>query len=306
MVYIVYGGAGYIGSHLIAQLLHSGKRVICIDNLVNSFSSIFQDMSNLENLTLVTSGEYKYEDMEKVEAIFHFAALKSVPESFIKPSEYYENNIGITCRALDMCEDTGCDTFIFSGSASVYGSSSPSSGSSESDPLNPLSPYGRTKVVCENLIKDFAALHSQKRFFSLRYFNPYGGTEIPKKKDCMNLIPALQNAVKTNTPFKIFGTVYSTIDGTCVRDFIHINDLIRGHMVCLTYTPLGFHVFNLGSGKGSSVLQIVNMFKTKYPRLIVEMHPRREGDAPFIYANIDKARVELNWTPRISMTVNTL
>jgi len=306
MVYIVYGGAGYIGSHLIAQLLHSGKKVICIDNLDNSFSSIFENMSNLENLTLITSGEYRYEDMEKVEAIFHFAALKSVPESFTRPGDYYENNIGITCRALEMCENTGCDTFVFSGSASVYGSSSPTTGSSENDPLNPLSPYGRTKVACENLIRDFAALHKQKRFFSLRYFNPYGGTEIPKKKDCMNLIPALHNAVKTKTPFKIFGMTYSTADGTCIRDFIHINDLIRGHIACLNYKPLGFHVFNLGSGKGISVLQVVNIFKAKYPQLIVETHPSREGDAPFLYANILKSRTELNWSPQVCMNASVL
>lgn len=306
MVYIVYGGAGYIGSHLIAQLLQAEKSVICVDNLSNSFSSIFADMPNNHLLTIVTEDIFTYNGTDKVEAIFHFAAMKSVPESCKNPIEYYENNIGITCRALETMRDTDCDVFIFSGSASVYGSSSPMSGSSESDPVNPLSPYGRTKVACENLIRDYAALHPTKRFFSLRYFNPYGGKENPKKKDHQNLLPALMTALETNTPFKIYGTDYQTPDGTCIRDFIHILDLIKGHVACLSYKKPGFHVFNLGSGKGTSVLQVVNAFKSKHPQLIVETHPRRQGDAAFLYANISKARTELGWNPQVEIGPRSL
>jgi UDP-glucose 4-epimerase len=301
MVYIIYGGAGYIGSHLIAQLLQAEKSVICIDNLTNSFSSIFSEMPNTHLLTLVTEDNYTYSGIEKVEGIFHFAAMKSVPESCKNPIEYYENNIGITCRALEMMRDTGCDVFVFSGSASVYGSSSPGHGSSETDALNPLSPYGRTKVACENLIQDFAATQPGKRFFSLRYFNPYGGTETPKKKEHQNLLPALMSALESNTPFKVYGTDYQTPDGTCVRDFIHISDLIKGHVACLSYKRPGYHVFNLGSGKGTSVLQVITAFKSKYPRLLVETHPRRQGDAPFLFANITKARTELGWSPQVEI-----
>lgn len=301
MVFIVYGGAGYIGSHLVSQLLQAGKRVICIDNLNNSFSHIFLEMANLENLTLITDGDYKYTDIDRVEAIFHFAAMKSVPESCKKPIEYYENNVGITCRALELMEDSGCEVFIFSGSASVYGASSVMAGSKETDQLNPMSPYGRTKVACENLIRDFASNHPTKRFFSLRYFNPYGGIELPRKTEFQNLIPALHQAVKTNTPFSIFGTDYQTPDGSCVRDFIHIIDLIKGHIACLSYNRPGFHIFNLGSGKGVSVLQVINAFKSKYPQLQVKVCPRRDGDVPFIYANIDKARAELGWSPCIEI-----
>ena len=301
MVYIVYGGAGYIGSYLIASLLRSNARVICIDNLSNSYPTIFGDMPNNENLTLITEEDYSYTDIEKVQAIFHFASLKSVEESVKNPLDYYENNIGITCRALEMMRDTNCDTFIYSGSASVYGTS-PSTGSSENDIISPMSPYGRTKAVCEMIIKDFSNLYPQKRFFSLRYFNPYGGIENPKKEGNFNLIPALMNAVKNNTPFEIFGNDYPTPDGTCIRDYIHITDLIQGHLACMSYDKKGFHVFNLGSGTQMTVLQVVELFKLKYPQLIVKMSPRRLGDSPFVFANISKAKKELFWIPKVKMS----
>lgn len=301
MVYIVYGGAGYIGSHLIASLLKTGNNVICIDNLSNSYSTIFDDMPNRDNLSLITDDEYVYTDFEKVDAIFHFAAFKSVEESIKNPLEYYENNIGITCRALEMMKNTNCDTFIYSGSASVYGFS-PLFGSSETDTPNPLNPYGRTKLICENMIKDFSDLYPKKKFFSLRYFNPYGGNENPKKELFQNLIPSLLNSVKKNIPFEIYGNDYNTPDGTCVRDFIHITDLINGHISCLKYDKNGFHIFNLGNGVGITVQQVVEMFKVKHPSLIVKVSPRRIGDVPFVFANITKAKRELNWLPRIQMS----
>lgn len=306
MVFIIYGGSGYIGSHLIGKLLSHNMKVICIDNLSNSFSKVFENIPNNELLTLETNEDYKYTGLEKVEAIFHFAALKSVSESCKSPIEYYENNIRITCRALEMMRDTDCDVFIFSSSASVYGSSSPSNGSSETDELKPISPYGKTKIACENLIQDFAKTLPLKRFFSLRYFNPYGGIEIPKKKENQNLIPALMNALLTKTPFKVYGTDYPTPDGTCVRDFIHISDLINGHLACLNYENLGYHVFNLGSGNGTSVRQVVTAFKNKYPALVVENHPRRQGDVQFLYANITKAKTELKWSPKITIGAHVL
>lgn len=306
MVFIVYGGSGYIGSHLIAQLLSCSVNVICIDNLSNSYSTVFETIRNNELLQLVTNENFKYTGLEKVEGIFHFAALKSVPESCKNPIEYYENNIRITCRALEMMRDTNCNTFIFSSSASVYGSSSPSNGSSETDELKPISPYGRTKIACENLIQDFARTLPTKRFFSLRYFNPYGGNELPKKKENQNLIPALMNALETKTPFKIYGTDYPTPDGTCVRDFVHISDLIKGHLACLGYEKPGYHVFNLGSGSGTSVRQVVTAFKNKYPALLVENHPRRQGDVQFLYANVTKAKTELNWVPQVKIGSHVL
>lgn len=306
MVYLVFGGAGYIGSHIVAKLLQSQKNVIVVDNFSNSFSSIFQNMPNLENLTVFSGdiSEYKYSEIEKVEAVFHCAGYKNIPNSFRSPLEYYENNIGATCRALEILVDSGCDTFIFSGSAAVYGVS-PSIGSSESDEVNPLSPYARTKVICEQIIRDFSKNYPEKRFLTLRYFNVYGGIETPKKQE-LSLIPALQYALSTNTSFKLFGTDYQTVDGTCVHDFIHISDLVNGHLAALLYTPKGYHVFNLGSGERTSIREFVNAFKIKYPLLRIEAHTRREGDSPFLYANISKARVELRWSPQISFSPASL
>jgi len=293
MVFIVTGGAGYIGSHMVRHLLQAGKRVVCIDNYENSHPTVFSGMPNLDNLTM--QKDYEYDEAESIEAIFHFAALKSVPDSIKDPLSYYENNVGALCRALELMEHTDCKTFIHSSSAAVYGTNQ-SGIFKEDDPLNPLSPYGRSKVTCENIINDFAVNHPQRRFFILRYFNPYGGVENPKGEK-KNLIPAIQEAIKNGTTVKIYGNSYQTPDGSCVRDFIHINDLIRGHFACLAANRGGVNVYNLGSGRPTTVIQVVKSFSTYYPQMKVEVLPPRQGDAPIMVANIEKAMAQLQWRP---------
>lgn len=299
MTVIVYGGAGYIGSHLIKALLSFDKKVICIDNLNNSYSSVFEGYPNLENLQLITEDEYQYTETDQVEAIFHLAASTNIEESFRKPLECYENNVGITCRALEMCRATNCSTFIFASSSDVYGRNGTFT---ETDLRTPISPYGRSKAACEDIIEDEARLHPTKRFFSLRYFDVYGGVENPKQ--ITSLVSSLFHSIKLGIDYTLHGMDYKTEDGTYSRDYIHINDLIQGHIQCLRYNKPGYHVFNFGSGQSITVKQVLEVLAC--PTLKVQPKARQPWNLDLVVASIDKARNELGWTPSHTFNVKNM
>lgn len=298
MVFIVIGGAGYIGSHMIRELLEL-ERVVCIDQFSNSFPDVFTDLSLEKKSRLKVQREYEYNGGEKVSAIFHFAALKSVPESIETPLKYYENNLNSCIQALKLLEFTGCNTFIYSSSACVY-APSVSGVYSEDDEVNPVTPYGHTKLMCETMIRDVAVNHPTKRFFLLRYFNPYGGVENPRNPG-KNLIPAIKKAVDTNTPITVYESPsrYNTVDNTCIRDFIHIDDLIEGHLICYK-SPMkpGIHTYNLGTGQGTTVMTVVNAYKCLYPALTIRVSPPRPGDPAVVIANCAKIARELGWVAK--------
>lgn len=302
MVYIVIGGAGYIGSHTIDALLKGDKKVICIDTFINSFPTIFSEMNNLENLEIQT--EFEYNKLDKVDAIFHFGALKSISESFNDPISYYDNNLSATARALELMVNTNCNTFVYASSSAVY--SGGNGVYSENDLPNPTSPYGRITLACEKLIQDIAALYPTKKFIILRYFNPYGGLESPKLMDHMNLFPTIQKALKEGTTVKLFGNAYKTPDGYCIRDFVHITDVVKAHILCLTLQTPGYHIFNIGTGKPVSVLQVVTLFRNKYHQLRVDIAPARLGDNEMVVANVQKASTQLGWIPRVEMGLNVI
>ena len=298
MVFIVIGGAGYIGSHMIRELLEL-ERVVCIDQFSNSFPDVFADLSLEKKSRLTVQREYEYNGGEKVSAIFHFAALKSVPESIENPLKYYENNLTSCIQALKLLEFTGCDTFIYSSSACVY-APTVSGVYSENDRLQPTNPYGHTKLMCETMICDTAVNHPLKRFFLLRYFNPYGGVENPRNPG-KNLIPAIKRAIDMGTPVTVYESpsAYNTVDNTCIRDFIHIDDLIQGHLVCYKSSlKPGVYTYNLGTGQGAAVMTVVNAYKSLYPSLSVKISPPRPGDPSVVIANCEKIGKELGWHAR--------
>lgn len=307
---LVTGGAGYIGSHTIVELVNEGHSVIAVDNLANS------NQESLARITQITGKEipfYKIDLRDKpaldslfkthaIDGIIHFAGLKAVGESTEKPLLYYQVNIGGTLALLEAMQAHGVKKLVFSSSATVYGSAPVPY--SEKSPIgrDVTSPYGRTKFMIEEILSDVAASDASLEFTALRYFNPIGAHPsgligenpfgIPN-----NLMPYVtQVAVGKRDKLSIFGNDYATRDGTCVRDYIHVGDLARGHRAALTHSKPGFHAYNLGSGKGTSVLELVRAFEAASGQKIpYEFAPRRSGDLPEFYADASLALQELAW-----------
>lgn len=297
-MYLIYGGAGYIGLNIVISLLRTTMSdIIIIDNFVNSFNPIDNGCIESEyrdRIILNPKDVRQY----KISVVIFLAGHKSVAESVKDPLEYYRNNINIFIDALEVFTDSGCFTFICSSSAAVYGEHKQIF--VETDDRKPVCPYGNVKLSCEYMLEDFSKRHPDKTFFMLRYFNPYGGFEKPRKEEYLNITPKLYQCVEKNVPFKINGTTYNTRDGTCVRDFIHISDIVDAHVLCINIKPpSNYNVYNIGSGTGTTIKEFVEAFKKIHPNLRVEYGAKRDGDSECLVSNATKIKKELGWEPKI-------
>ena len=312
MSILVTGGAGYIGSHTCVELLNKEEKIVIVDNFSNSKPEV------LDKIREITGKDFKFYEVdslnkEKLEKVFeenpdidsciHFAGLKAVGESVAKPIEYYHNNVTGTLILLDTMRKHGCKKIVFSSSATVYGN--PKTVPIKEDfPLSTTNPYGTTKLMIEQILKDLYVSDNEWSVILLRYFNPIGAHKSGKLGESPNGIPnnlmpyINQVACGKLDHLNVFGDDYPTKDGTGVRDYIHVVDLSLGHLKAIdkVRTMKGVEIYNLGTGKGYSVLDIVKAFedatgiKIKY-----EITSRRPGDIPTCYADPTKAKEELGW-----------
>ena len=314
---LVTGGAGYIGSHTCLELLEAGYQVVVVDNLCNSKSD---SLSRVEELT-GKDIQFHLADLrdmsevrdlfrrEDIDAVIHFAGLKAVGESTEIPLAYYQNNIGGTCNLLEAMAEVGCRNIVFSSSCTVYGAPE-TLPLTEDNPLSAVNPYGRTKLFIENMLNDLAAADSTWNISILRYFNPVGAhvsgeigedpLGIPN-----NLMPYItQVAVGELEQLSVFGDDYDTPDGTCIRDYIHVVDLARGHISALRKLEQGpgLMIHNLGTGQGYSVLDVVRAFEEATGQAIAyRIAERRAGDTPAVYSDPSKAERELGWKAELGI-----
>jgi UDP-glucose 4-epimerase len=317
MKILVSGGAGYIGSHTVIQLVAAGHDVVIVDNFSNAHPTVLGRMESLTG-TALTLHAFDLCDYDKTEhlfaaedfdAVIHFAGYKAVGESVAKPLDYYENNLGSTFSLVRAMQRHGVEKLVFSSSATVYGTDQ--AGATEDQPTFATNPYGWTKVMQEQILRDVAGAAPQMRFALLRYFNPVGAHEsgtigedpsgIPN-----NLMPFIaQVAVGKRDKLQVFGDDYDTPDGTGVRDYIHVEDLAAGHVAALealTTTAEPVSVWNLGSGHGTSVLELLHAFERAVGReLPYEVVARRPGDVATSYADPSKANRELGWSTQRSV-----
>lgn len=311
MKVLVTGGCGYIGSHTTVLLLEQGYDVVCIDNLSNSKETVIDRIFQITGKKIsFYLGDVCDKDLlkavfskHKIDAVIHFAGYKAVGESVIEPIKYYRNNIDSTLSLLEVMHEYGCKKIIFSSSATVYGNPL-SLPIKEDHRLAPTNPYGNTKKINEEILTDAAHADKDLGVVLLRYFNPIGAHESgligedPNQKP-NNLMPYILKVKDKVYPYlSVYGDDYDTIDGTGVRDYIHVVDLAQGHIKALEYlnNHSGIEAFNLGGGKGYSVLEIVKTFarvtNSEIPYKIVA---RRAGDIATCYASIDKASAILGF-----------
>jgi UDP-glucose 4-epimerase len=308
---LVTGGLGFIGSHIVVELLNNNYNVIVIDNLSNSKISVKDRIEKITNKTFelfvfdICDSILLEEIFDKfnISTIIHLAGLKAVNESIKNPLLYYNKNITTTLNLLEMVDKYNIQKFIFSSSATVYGipTEIPLFENSQVG-VNITNPYGKTKYMLEEIIKDFSITNNICKFVILRYFNPVGAhssgligedpNDIPN-----NLMPyILKVATKQYNKLSIYGNDYNTRDGTCIRDFIHVVDLAKAHVAAVIYNISFLEIFNIGTGKGTTVLELVNIFAgINNVDVLYEYAPRREGDIESNYANVDKANNLLNW-----------
>ncbi len=308
---LVIGGAGFIGSHTVLALDHSGMTPIILDDFSNSESFIV-DRLNALTKKRITFYEQNYQDKvklkdiikkEKVDGVIHFAAFKAVGESVENPLKYYLNNVNGFVDLLHVMDECDIRNIVLSSSAAVYGLP-PTDKVSETTDRNPSSPYGWSKYFDEVILEDVCRANSKLNAIALRYFNVVGADhtgklgELPKGKP-QNLLPIIIKAITTDTKLTIFGNDYPTLDGTCLRDYVHVVDLSKAHVAalkrCFNNTG-GYSVYNVGTGKPTSVMELIKTFekvnKIKVPYSIGE---RRPGDPPAYYAVTDKISKELHW-----------
>jgi UDP-glucose 4-epimerase len=314
---LVTGGAGYIGSHACIELLEAGYKVVVVDNLSNSKSD---SLSRVEDLTgkdiqfhLADLRNADAMDLlfrqEKIDAVIHFAGLKAVGESTEIPLKYYQNNVGGTANLLEAMNKHDVKDIVFSSSCTVYGA--PESLPLREDfPLQAVNPYGQTKLTIEHMLKDLAASDLDWNISILRYFNPVGAhpsgeigedpLDIPN-----NLMPYITKvAVGELKELSVWGNDYDTPDGTCIRDYIHVVDLAKGHINALKKLDdkPGLMIHNLGTGQGYSVLDVIKGFENATGNNIpYRIAPRRAGDAPAVYADPALAERELGWKAELGI-----
>ncbi|CAD5327544.1 unnamed protein product [Arabidopsis thaliana] len=312
---LVSGGAGYIGSHTVLQLLLGGYSVVVVDNLDNSSAVSLQRVKKLaaehgERLSFHQVDLRDRSALEKIfsetkfDAVIHFAGLKAVGESVEKPLLYYNNNLVGTITLLEVMAQHGCKNLVFSSSATVYGSPKEVP-CTEEFPISALNPYGRTKLFIEEICRDVYGSDPEWKIILLRYFNPVGAHpsgdigEDPRGIP-NNLMPFVQQVAVGRRPhLTVFGNDYNTKDGTGVRDYIHVIDLADGHIAALRKLEdckIGCEVYNLGTGNGTSVLEMVDAFeKASGKKIPLVIAGRRPGDAEVVYASTEIAESELNW-----------
>lgn len=314
MSILVTGGAGFIGSHTVVELLEAGEEIIIVDNFCNSSPEV------LNKIKQITNKDFKFyevdlldeENLEKVfkenniESVIHFAALKAVGESVAKPLEYYHNNVTGTVILLKLMQKYNCKKIVFSSSATVYGN--PASLPIKEDfPLSTTNPYGSTKLMMEQVLQDVCVADKDFSVAILRYFNPIGAHESGLIGEVPNGIPnnimpyILKVANGEYEALTVFGNDYDTPDGTGIRDYIHVVDLAKGHLKALDKirTEKGAKIYNLGTGNGYSVLDLVTNFeKVNNVKVNYKIGPRRPGDIAACYADPSKAKKELGWVAR--------
>jgi len=306
---LVTGGMGYIGSHTCVELLNSGHSVIIADNLVNSK---IETQGKIEKITGKEVIFYEIDvtdekavryifDRHQIDGVIHFAGLKAVGESVAMPVEYYYNNLVSTMVLSKLCKERDVNRFVFSSSATVYGDNKVPF-YEEMELLPTTNPYGETKKISERILKDFSYANPEFYISLLRYFNPVGAHEsgfigedpngIPN-----NLMPYIGKVAKGELEkLRVFGNDYDTVDGTGVRDYIHVVDLAKGHVAAIENLKPGVQIYNLGTGKGTSVFQLVNTFqKENNVEIPYEIVGRRAGDIATCYADASKAERELGW-----------
>lgn len=308
---LITGGTGYIGSHTAVKLIEQNEDIIILDNLYNSKSEV---IDSIETITGKRPKFYKTDLLDingleqifkenKIDCVIHFAGLKAVGESVAQPLKYFNNNITGTINLLMAMQKYNCKKIIFSSSATVYGTTQIMP-LTENSPLGVTNPYGRTKLVIEDMLRDLANADNEFCIMLLRYFNPIGANQsnligenpngIPN-----NLMPYICKVAKGELPeLNVFGNDYDTVDGTGVRDYIHVEDLAIGHVKAYNKikSSNGLHIYNLGTGNGYSVLQVISSFeKANNIKINYNIAPRRAGDVATVYADTKKAEVELDF-----------
>lgn len=311
---LLTGGAGYIGSHIAVVLLQNDYHVVIVDNLINSEHSAIANIEAIAKKPV--DGFYQYDliDQEhlrhvfqthKIDAVIHLAGFKAVGESVENPLAYYRNNLISTISLLEVMKEYDCHRLLFSSSATVYGAPTylPID---ENHPVGPTSPYGRTKLMIEEILKDVAAQDAHDHFISLRYFNPIGAHPsglIGEKPNGIpqNLMPFILQVAQGKRPYlTVYGDDYNTADGTAIRDYIHVMDVAEGHILALKSlfsNESGYRVYNLGTGVGYSVKEMIDAVSHAlgYP-LPYKVSARRQGDVDALVANPAKAQTELGFT----------
>ncbi|PWI29439.1 UDP-glucose 4-epimerase GalE [Flavobacteriaceae bacterium LYZ1037] len=319
---LVTGGLGFIGSHTVVELQGKGFEVVIIDNLSNSSLEV------IDGITAITGKKPEFVKLDlkdknlvqnffkthnNIQGVIHFAASKAVGESVSEPLFYYENNINSLVYLLQEYSNINRSNFIFSSSCTVYGEPDKLPITEQAPIKSALSPYGNTKQIGEEILKDVSHINPNFNVVSLRYFNPIGAHEsyhigelplgIPQ-----NLVPFItQTAIGKRHQLSVFGNDYPTSDGTCIRDYIHVVDLAKAHVVALERLLANknketFEVFNLGTGTGSSVLEVIHSFeRVSGEKLNFKFSERRSGDVISVYADTNKANEELGWKAKLSL-----
>ncbi|MEJ2112570.1 MAG: UDP-glucose 4-epimerase GalE [Flavobacteriaceae bacterium] len=319
---LVTGGLGFIGSHTVVELQNEGYEVVIIDNLSNSSINVLDGITDItgkqaifEKLDL--KDKQKVEDFFKkhqdISGVIHFAASKAVGESVEKPLLYYENNINTLIYLLQELKKLNLSNFIFSSSCTVYGQADELPITEDAPVKAAESPYGNTKQIGEEIIRDTCSVYEYIKAISLRYFNPIGAHESAKIGELpigvpQNLVPFItQTAAGLRNELSVFGNDYPTSDGTCIRDYIHVVDLAKAHVVALerlikNKNKSNYEVFNVGTGKGSTVLEVIQSFeKISGMELNYRFADRRAGDVISAFANTEKANTELGWKAKFSL-----
>ncbi len=318
---LVTGGAGYIGSHTILELIRKGgSHVISADNFSNSSTRTFE---RIERICGVAVSNYHVDlidrasskvifEENKIDAVIHFAAFKSVGESVEKPEKYWKNNIESLETVLSLQQEFNVPIHIFSSSCSVYGNIEQLPVTEEAELPKAESPYGETKQASEVILREFCAQHPDIAGISLRYFNPVGADQTGLLGEdpvfgTQNLVPILnQVAIGKRPALSVHGDDYDTPDGTCLRDYLHVTDLAKAHILAIDYARSlagkNYDVFNLGDGTGTSVKELLEAFEKVNGLEVPHSYgPRRAGDAEAIYADCTKAKEILGWTPELDL-----
>lgn len=312
MKVLVTGGAGYIGSHTVLELISAGYDPVILDNFSNSAPAVLKRLEKLSGRPIVNyTGDYQNRDLldrvfseNQIGAVIHFAASKAVAESVREPLKYYKNNVSGFIELLEAIKKANISNLVFSSSAAVYGEP-PTDKVTEETACRPISPYGQSKLMDELILMDFCKAEADLQATSLRYFNVVGAHASGDLGEAalgppQNALPILIDKFLTHQNFVVFGDDYPTRDGTCERDYIHVVDLAKAHIAALEKNKkagAGNHIYNIGTGRATSVLELVKTFeKENGVKVDYEIGPRRPGDPAACYAGVDKAKSELGWS----------
>jgi UDP-glucose 4-epimerase len=318
---LITGGAGFIGSHTYVVLQENGYNPIIVDNFSNSSEKVINNLETICGKPVIyvkadVNEPATYDQLfttHQIDGIIHFAASKAVGESVANPLKYYRNNVASTVLLLEKMQQYGVNNLVFSSSCTVYGQPDELPVTENSPVQEAVSPYGNTKQICEEIIRDTVQANTTLKAISLRYFNPIGAHksaligELPLGPPA-NLIPFLtQSVARLRGPLQVWGTDYPTADGTAIRDYIHVMDLAHAHVKALVHM-LGkpntayYDFFNIGTGEGSSVYQVIQAFeKATHKKVAYEVRDRRPGDITAVYAATEKSNNILGWKAEISL-----